>query len=530
MLTVISARSALRFFPLMGKLTEPSNKFTTYIPKAISPILRAYAATLHAGIWPNKAKYVKHAAAFAPNKAEKVLSNVISSNIADTASNAAYVAANLSSSKHIRANRAANVILNDYMLHNIVHFPPIVSDIKFITSGKTAKSLALQPLWWDELMPSDVAQDWKVLKYYLHNKNQDWEVWTSWYDDRLKGGIELIEAIEISEPNKKDYGRATFPNSWYKDPAKLNAALKAKIDDYWAGQATNNDIPSPNFASIRTIWKNGKLYIDPKAVDPDLEAKLAVANLLSLKDEMESFASSVAKSVRNFDNSYADLFTGTAVLITGDLPDSRTVFRLMKRETTLLSLEKTVSEQWPDALAAQYSALCTDLTDALDMFPDIRAFKRQQSNAEMERFDPTEVEEDINQRIDIMRSELGEKIIDDKIPDNIQNLALGDTTDVTTQNLENYDRLESTNNVMKALARGTNEGQEPQNLMQAMDQGYVTEFATHAVEGAKEAGKSDGLKFGKATARIRAANAVGKKLSEKYPKRFGWMKRLPWNK
>ena len=196
----------------------------------------------------------------------------------------------------------------------------------------------------------------------------------------------------------------------------------------------------------------------------------------------------------------------------------------------LLSLEKTVSEQWPDALAAQYSALCSDLTDALDMFPDIRAFKRQQSNAELESFDSAEVEQDINQRIEVMRSQLGKKIIDDQIPDNIQNLALHETTDVTTKNLENYDQLESANNVMKALARATNEGQEPQSLMQAMDQGYVTEFATHAVKGAKEAGKSDGEKAGKAFVRARAANAVGKKLSEKYPKRFGWMKRLPWNK
>jgi len=501
----------------MNALFISLEKFDRPPPAILLPCLWAISTTLSEGRWPDKAVLSADAANAAANAA-----NAANAADAADAADAAYAAAGFDAATVAAAYAAA-----------------LKADTQAIDKGGTTQDLLGAVLWPNITsksgqhiaMPADLYDDWQSLKSQLLGLNQNWRVWTDWYEDRLRGGVALIEAIEIGNPENGDYGRVTFPKDWYTDPAKLNAALKDKIDKYWAGQSQsqNDDVPPIGFASIRTKWRGGKLFIDTSVVDPDLEAKLAIANLMALKDEMLNFADKLGKSQRNYDDSYLDLFKDFATLIDNTLPDSRLVFRLMKKETILLALEKIILEQWPDPMAAQYSALCTEITDALDMFPDIRAFKRQQANAEMEVYSDEEVKNDIDLRLNIMRSERGQEIITAEVASEIEGLNTKDTTYNEAQNLINHDRLESLNNVMKSLARPPANIDPPQDLLKALDEAYIEGMNETIIEGARSAGRDDGQKLGKLISRGRAANHIGKALSEKYPKRWGWLGRSPTN-
>ncbi|MGB0908097.1 MAG: hypothetical protein ACPGVT_11435 [Maricaulaceae bacterium] len=88
-------------------------------------------------------------------------------------------------------------------------------------------------------MPAKLKDDWEGLKATLLSDDSNWSVWIDWYEDRLVGRP-LIEEIEIGDPQNGQYGRVSFPAEMYKDPPKLNAALKEVIDKYWEKQLQQN--------------------------------------------------------------------------------------------------------------------------------------------------------------------------------------------------------------------------------------------------------------------------------------------------
>jgi hypothetical protein len=49
------------------------------------------------------------------------------------------------------------------------------------------ESLAIQALW-PTRMPQWAAENWDKLKLALLEADEDWEVWTDWYESRLRGG------------------------------------------------------------------------------------------------------------------------------------------------------------------------------------------------------------------------------------------------------------------------------------------------------------------------------------------------------
>ena len=80
-----------------------------------------------------------------------------------------------------------------------------------------AAALALRPLWPDG-RPVWAIHNWNQLKEALRAAGEDWEVWTDWYEARLRGG-EANEALEIA--------RVMIPEKiWEQGPAVVNAHIK----------------------------------------------------------------------------------------------------------------------------------------------------------------------------------------------------------------------------------------------------------------------------------------------------------------
>jgi hypothetical protein len=60
------------------------------------------------------------------------------------------------------------------------------------------------------------------LKIALTNAQQDWQVWTTWYDDRLDGRVNPIER-EVAYVDVPD-------ELWKQDPAVVNKEIIRRIE------------------------------------------------------------------------------------------------------------------------------------------------------------------------------------------------------------------------------------------------------------------------------------------------------------
>lgn len=135
-------------------------------------------------------------------------------------------------------------------------------------------------------MPKRLTRDWNRLKTHLLSLDQDWGVWTEWYEDRLRGiqdrpfTLPFVEDIEIGlDPENGQYGRITFPPEDYKDPAKVNAAIKKLIEDYRARQ---------NLLEQDTTAETFGINADGKITRTTIETSAGLTNTPEQRDWYEA--------------------------------------------------------------------------------------------------------------------------------------------------------------------------------------------------------------------------------------------------
>ncbi|KAF0209227.1 MAG: nuclease [Methylocystaceae bacterium] len=94
-------------------------------------------------------------------------------------------------------------------------------DAAFIEKGGAPSALASQPLWPNGA-PAWAEDVWKTLRSNLPAED-NWQVWTNWYDSVLRG-------VHLSEEQSLIY--ATVPESeWNKGPAAANAWIAARLEE-----------------------------------------------------------------------------------------------------------------------------------------------------------------------------------------------------------------------------------------------------------------------------------------------------------
>lgn len=412
-------------------------------------------------------------------------------------------------------------------------------DRDFIKSGNRAEDLAKAPLWSDTTTKTykNLSENWTDLKAYLLKQDENWWVLTQWYEDRLRGNAEqpftfpFVEAVEIGEDFENGkYGRCTLPEKFYKDPSKANAAIAEIIEGYWKGQKDaqdNEDTPTQNAATVKPIIRNGRIYLDDQPLKADLEIRLAIDNMLALRDEFEEFVESIGDE-ENFDKLPVSFLKALASLIPDELPNSRVLFRLIRKEAAMEKHEGTVLQQWPQFYADRYSSLLTELTQVLDQFPDRRSFQRQKLSAEIEDVDFDK----FNQEFDPVISAIvdAEELIDKAIPEAIQEIR-SDTSNTDTPLPRDLqltivaDQLDSSNNLMKILTDLSLDPEASKHAIRQISNAYASGAVEGLTEGTREIGFEDFKKVGAAVARAEAARTVGKALTEKYPERFKWFER-----
>ncbi len=102
-------------------------------------------------------------------------------------------------------------------------------DATRIAAKEPASALAGAPLWPNASprppfgVPEPLWSLWEDMKTALLAANEDWDVWTDWYEDRLAGRAR-DEARELAYVRIDD-------GLWKQGPAAVNAEIKRRIDE-----------------------------------------------------------------------------------------------------------------------------------------------------------------------------------------------------------------------------------------------------------------------------------------------------------
>jgi hypothetical protein len=130
-------------------------------------------------------------------------------------------------------------------------------DILAYESGNSPKDIMRLPLW-QETVPSEITENWSLLKSDLLSLNDNWQVWTDWYDDRLIGGTTpngrpVIEELELKRVLISD-------EDWEKGPSHVNGLI-AEMEAEYRPPAPPIEVPDQRPAIIEVeVGEDGKLH------------------------------------------------------------------------------------------------------------------------------------------------------------------------------------------------------------------------------------------------------------------------------
>ncbi|MFN3226124.1 MAG: hypothetical protein ACE360_07740 [Hyphomicrobiales bacterium] len=394
----------------------------------------------------------------------------------------------------ISATRAASVVAAKAIDSEIAWKSNLV-DIQSLQLGK---DVSRKRLWPGETPDLSISR-WENLCKELVPLKEDWEVWTDWYDARLRGGPthpelsaaanERIEVARVLEIDEED---------WEQGPAHVNAKIRAIIEreterdqrERNSERETTNNPPEQVFSSVRAVWKNGLVVNDLTPVGAELEQQSQIAALQAIKEELVELAAELDREA-NIDDRPANHMRRTAELIPNSLPNATELNRLIRREATMLGHLETVQEQWPDFLADSYTTLTEGLTEALDRFAERREVRRSDFSAALDGTDSRAAREDLTVLAQAMRSDLGAELINPEVPTTIETIAdeipnEGPLEDLPSR-LATVDSFESANNVLKAIAEGGDAAGKKELAIAFLD-GVIKEVGADALHTGAEKG------------------------------------------
>jgi hypothetical protein len=222
---VIASRAALSAIPFLARYVggAPRRRGAAIV----LPCFRGHAPPWFAGNWPNQGGEGFDTAGDAAGGAAWAAAGAAAWAAArdaagDAARSAAGAAARAAAGAAARdAARAARDAARDAI------WVRLNDDTNSIDAGISANELATKPIWLAQA-PVAFAQRWSQLKQLLLSLDENWQVWTNWYDDRLAGaevGRPLILELERE--------RILIPNEiWKQGPAVVNAVIVDLEDKY----------------------------------------------------------------------------------------------------------------------------------------------------------------------------------------------------------------------------------------------------------------------------------------------------------
>ena len=225
----ITARAALRIFPVLADEFGRKRAARRASRNNVLPVIRCLVAAYVAAKYPNRinelAAAISDAAFFASSAYRTAISPIAAraaSRAANTVENddvadAAVVAAD---AVFFAVDATASLINDSDSILNLEVSGS--DDVAYIDDGGTVLDLVGLSLWLSGT-PLLLSQQWGKLKSSLHDLNEDWDVWTRWYDAILEGlpspGGEELDIYRMRLGGGVD---------WSKSPAEVNQLIKQK--------------------------------------------------------------------------------------------------------------------------------------------------------------------------------------------------------------------------------------------------------------------------------------------------------------
>jgi hypothetical protein len=238
---VFAARAALRVIPAITLSPWPGSARST-TPEIMLRAFRAVAAAWAVAACPGQRDHL--------NKAARAALIGLGDLNAPSPIRAVVYAAATASGEAGAATRASTVV--GYALDAVGSkgrdafdhlLQALATDAGILSDGFSAVTLANSQLWPGR-PPAWVSADWGELRASLLDLDENWEVWTVWYDERL-GGTTTNQDLEVARVLIED-------NVWSQEPKKANAHIKLLLEERGIFQDALSDEPElpPNADAI----------------------------------------------------------------------------------------------------------------------------------------------------------------------------------------------------------------------------------------------------------------------------------------
>ena len=246
----IAARAALRVLPILVVELAQGPRSPEEIGAAlVLPVFRATALPWVAARFPTFGRD-STAATTAATLARAAVDNTVyvesglvaevAAHAADAAASAARATTDFTAAAAAAAYIAADATYIAAGATTAAARATAAFDLKQIADGVSVEDLVGAPLWPDGA-PPDIRLLRQQFTETLLSLDQDWDVWTDWYEARLEGR-RADEALEVK--------RATIPDEiWQQGPRVVNAKIRELIAEP-SGTPILGVAPQPR----RTAW------------------------------------------------------------------------------------------------------------------------------------------------------------------------------------------------------------------------------------------------------------------------------------
>ena len=319
--------------------------------------------------------------------------------------------------------------------------------------------------------------------------------------------------------------------------AYLRGELDVTPDDPPPGDEADTappSIPPPRPAAIRVAIVNDRLTVAPGASPADLDGATVRAAVSALKVSMADLLEDARAETSNFDRRGLRWFERALERMPEQHMPTATLFQLAHLHEALSKYAKTVADEWPELLVAQFGTVLLNLERLVSQFPEWRAFIAQRA-AGLSREQAGAAPAISAAMAAELRSEEAKAFVDEAIPQALDELAalqtmLGD--DALDQLAP--DILEGINNVLKPIAAiALQAWATVASLVGEMATAFGREARKGAVREARNAGKAFApwvvkwarrvLTTGKWGAGVGGAGYGAATLAHTYPGIFGWL-------
>jgi hypothetical protein len=564
---VIAARAALRVVPLLATVLGPRGGGLEKAGRdIILPVFRGVAASWVAGTLPSYDTDLDAYAAYTTSALE-TRSYPPAAAEATAAADAAYTTAAADTDLRTAAACAAA----DYaakaeawagMLNDSVRkaddrgagiWAAISADATALEApqplGPRAVDLAIYELW-PTGTPTWAKENWTKLRSALFAANEDWDVWTEWYEARLYGvraGFLPRASLEIARVMIEE-------EVWKQGPKVVNAYIKWLMEEHEKREEreifqgiiadeniidTDDDnlapnIPAPRRAAVEPIWRNGQLTVPTQPIAVDLQQNEFPNALRALRAGLQKFANDLDGEA-NIDRRFVAYLRHLAEQIPEGVPPQHELFELGHAEEVFIKYSASVNEQWPDLLAARFHAMVRQHDNTMRQAPAWRDFKRNALRDTITQQQVAEVAPIAAQITSALRNNEARPFVRAPLPEALDTLAEplrrpppDDAPEEWRHAIEAgnellaLDVIESINNTLKRIA-------EVAVATGATLSEAAGTFKAKFKEGLLEGSVEQGHKYGKRMVKwLCAGGAAGvsivlQKLITTYPDAFGWL-------